>query len=68
MVIISNEEMKEMLLEEVKKLGTKKEAAKKMNISPTYLGDILKNNNFDIPHRIGRYFGFKREIVWRKTQ
>ena len=60
---ISKEKAIELIKKIVQEEGNQVSAAKRLDISPAYLGDILKGNR-PISESIAKKLGFKRVVIY----
>ena len=65
MSTITKEKALERIKQMVKEMGSQTAVAKELNISPAYLGDILKGNR-DISNQVAAKLGYKRVISYEE--
>lgn len=60
-------EFRKMLKEEVGKIGTQREAAKKWGFSAGYINDVIKGRN-DPSDRLAEALGYRKVVSYRKKE
>jgi len=63
MANISNEKALELLRQIIKQEGSQLAAARKLDVSPAYLSDIL-NGNRSISDQVARKLGYRRVVFY----
>jgi plasmid maintenance system antidote protein VapI len=57
----------DLIRRHVQRVGTQKQVAAALGVSPSFLNDILKERR-EITSRLAEQFGYRRTVVFEKTE
>jgi ribosome-binding protein aMBF1 (putative translation factor) len=63
--LLTADDVRELIRRAVEKEGSQSALAAKMDVSPAYLGDVMKGRR-ELGHSIVSYFGLTRDVRYRK--